>query len=57
LRISHPSICSGWRTSFLFFDRSTAECKPLRFDILVEDSLLIEAKSVAKVLPIHKASY
>ena len=29
--------------------------EPLRFDILVEDSLLIEAKSVAKVLPIHKA--
>jgi GxxExxY protein len=29
--------------------------EPLRFDILVADSLLIEAKSVAKVLPIHKA--
>ena len=29
--------------------------EPLRFDILVEDSLLVEAKSVAKVLPIHKA--
>jgi len=29
--------------------------EPLRFDILVEGSLLIEAKSVAKVLPIHKA--
>ena len=29
--------------------------EPLRFDILVEDSLLIETKSVAKVLPIHKA--
>ena len=27
----------------------------LRFDILVEDSLLVEAKSVATVLPIHKA--
>ena len=27
----------------------------LRFDILVEDSILVEAKSVAKVLPIHKA--
>lgn len=27
----------------------------LRFDILVEDSLLVEAKSVANVLPIHKA--
>jgi GxxExxY protein len=29
--------------------------EPLRFDMLVEDSLLIEAKSVVKVLPIHKA--
>lgn len=29
--------------------------EPLRFDILVEDSLLVEAKSVATVLPIHKA--
>ena len=27
----------------------------LRFDILVEDSLLIEAKAVTKILPIHKA--
>jgi GxxExxY protein len=27
----------------------------LRLDILVEDCILIEAKSVAKVLPIHKA--
>lgn len=27
----------------------------LRFDILVDDCLLIEAKSVAKILPIHKA--
>lgn len=26
-----------------------------RFDILVEDCLLIEAKSLAKILPIHKA--
>jgi GxxExxY protein len=27
----------------------------LRLDILVEDCILIEAKSVAKILPIHKA--
>jgi GxxExxY protein len=27
----------------------------LRFDVLVEDCLLIEIKSVAKILPIHKA--
>lgn len=29
--------------------------EPLRFDVLVEDCLLIEAKSVERVLPIHKA--
>jgi GxxExxY protein len=29
--------------------------EPLRFDILVEGSVLVEAKSVAKVLAIHKA--
>ena len=29
--------------------------EPLRFDILVEGCLLLEVKSVAKVLPIHKA--
>lgn len=29
--------------------------EPLRFDVLVEDCVLVEAKSVEKVLPIHKA--
>ncbi len=29
--------------------------EPLRFDILVEDCLLLELKCVQKVLPIHKA--
>jgi GxxExxY protein len=29
--------------------------EPLRFDLLVDDCLLVEAKSVAKVLPIHRA--
>ncbi|ACB75639.1 GxxExxY protein [Opitutus terrae] len=29
--------------------------EPLRFDVLVNDCLLIEAKSVEKILPIHKA--
>ncbi len=32
-----------------------AKEEPLRFDLLVEDCLLIEAKSVEPVLPIHKA--
>jgi GxxExxY protein len=29
--------------------------EPLRFDVLVEDCLLVEAKAVEKTLPIHKA--
>ena len=29
--------------------------EPLRFDVLVEDCLLIEVKSVERTLPIHKA--
>jgi GxxExxY protein len=29
--------------------------EPLRFDVLVDDCLLIEAKSVERILPIHKA--
>jgi GxxExxY protein len=29
--------------------------EPLRFDVLVEDCVLVEAKSVERILPIHKA--
>ena len=29
--------------------------EPLRFDVLVESSVLVEAKALEKVLPIHKA--
>src|SRR5437762_4009553 len=29
--------------------------EPLRFDVLVENCVLVEAKAVEKVLPIHKA--
>ena len=29
--------------------------EPLRFDMLVEDCVLIEAKGVERILPIHKA--
>ena len=29
--------------------------EPLRFDVLVDDCLLIEAKSVERILPVHKA--
>jgi len=30
--------------------------EPLRFDILVEDCVLVEAKAVEKILPIHKGA-
>lgn len=29
--------------------------EPLRFDVLIEDCLLVESKAVEKILPIHKA--
>ena len=29
--------------------------EPLRFDVLVEDCLLLELKSVEEILPVHKA--
>lgn len=29
--------------------------EPLRFDLLVEGCVLVEAKAVEKILPIHKA--
>ena len=29
--------------------------EPLRFDMLVEDCVLVEVKAVEKILPIHKA--
>jgi GxxExxY protein len=29
--------------------------EPLRFDVLLEDCLLLELKSVQEILPIHKA--
>jgi GxxExxY protein len=29
--------------------------EPLRFDVLLDDCLLIEAKAVERILPIHKA--
>ncbi|HVT71773.1 MAG TPA: GxxExxY protein [Lacunisphaera sp.] len=32
-----------------------SKTEPLRFDLLVEDCLLVEAKSVERILPIHKA--
>jgi len=45
--ISQKSI----RISYKGFTRE----KPLRFDVLAEGCVLVEAKAVEKILPIHKA--
>ena len=39
------------RSDYKVFSRE----EPLRFDMLVEDCVLVEAKAVEKILPIHKA--
>ena len=41
--------------SVLIEDKKFTREEPLRFDLLVEDCLLVEAKAVEKILPIHKA--
>lgn len=42
------------RTITISYKGFTRE-EPLRFDVLVEGCVLVESKSVEKVLPIHKA--
>jgi GxxExxY protein len=46
--------CVSQKTILIEYKGFTRE-KPLRFDVLVESCVLIEAKAVEKVLPIHKA--
>jgi GxxExxY protein len=41
--------------SVLIEYKGAAREEPLRFDVLVEDCLLIEAKAVEKILPVHEA--
>ena len=36
-------------------DKIFSREEPLRFDMLVEDCVLVEVKAVEKILPIHKA--
>jgi GxxExxY protein len=42
------------RTVFITYKGFTRE-EPLRFDVLVENCVLVETKCVEKVLPVHKA--
>ena len=46
--------CANQRAVLIEYKGYTFE-EPLRFDLLVEDCLLIELKSVEHILPVHKA--
>ena len=46
--------CVTQKSVLIEYKRFTRE-EPLRFDMLVASSVLVEAKAVEKVLPIHKA--
>jgi GxxExxY protein len=46
--------CSSQKIVVITYKSFTRE-EPLRFDVLVEDCVLVEAKAAEKILPIHKA--
>ncbi len=46
--------CASQKVVVVDYKGFTRE-EPLRFDVLVEDCVLVEAKAVEKILPIHKA--
>ena len=46
--------CISQKTVLIEYKGFTRE-EPLRFDVLVEDCVLVEAKAVEKILPLHKA--
>jgi GxxExxY protein len=48
------SNCVSQKTVLIRYKEFTRE-EPLRFDILIEGCVLVEAKAVEKILPIHKA--
>ena len=50
----HKLNCVNQRVVVLEYKGFTRE-EPLRFDVLVEGCVLVEAKAVEKILPIHKA--
>jgi GxxExxY protein len=47
-------VCVTQKSILISYKGFTRE-EPLRFDILVEGCVLVEAKAVEKILPIHKA--
>ena len=46
--------CVSQKSVLIAYKGFTRE-EPLRFDVLVEGCVLVEAKAVEKILPIHKA--
>ena len=50
----HALACVSQKLVVIEYKGFTRE-EPLRFDVLVEDCLLVEAKAAEKILPIHKA--
>ena len=48
------SRCVSQKIVVITYKRFSRE-EPLRFDMLVEDCVLVEVKAVEKILPIHKA--
>jgi GxxExxY protein len=46
--------CTSQKSVLIEYKGATRE-EPLRFDVLIEGCLLVEAKAVEKILPIHKA--
>src|SRR6266436_7306372 len=46
--------CVSQKSVLIHYKGFTRE-EPLRFDVLVEGCVLVEAKAVDKILPIHKA--
>ena len=50
----HALACVSQKLVVIEYKGFTRE-EPLRFDLLVEGCLLVEAKAVEKILPIHKA--
>ncbi len=53
LELRKPS-CLCQKTVLIEYKGFTRE-EPLRFDLCVEGCVLVEAKAVEKILPIHKA--
>ena len=47
-------VCVSQKAVMIEYKGFTRE-EPLRFDVLIENCVLVEAKAVDKILPIHKA--